>query len=225
MDQSASSFSAAAEAHERALFGARAGRNGGLADIFQELAQAKGTTGQAKRRSGTPPPSNDVDLLGRRASEGQLTTTRAGSSLLPAPSLQRGSAVELGGATQKPIRYNLCMDGSRPFLCGGYARGQLLGPTPGFLPNKDLSHWDKERVTLPDRARPLNGRAADAAVETMRPAEAWKPGRWARGAVFEKVSPANATRERRQNQTLAQSGAAALRTPSNVRPSWCSVAA
>merc|ERR1712014_557598 len=102
----------------------------------------------------------------------------------PDPSIERGSAIERPGGPQQTLRYNMCVNGSRPFLCGSYARGQPLGPAPGFLPSRDLTHWDKERVALPDRACPSNGRAAEVYDARREGQPAWKPGRYARGATF-----------------------------------------
>merc|ERR1712187_1080920 len=102
-------------------------------------------------------------------------------SLQPEPSRERGSGMERVSLKEEALRYNLCVNGSRPFLCGSYSRGSLLGPPPGFLPNRDLTHWDQARVGLPDRACPSSGRAAEVYDVRRQGQPDWKPGRYARG--------------------------------------------
>mmetsp|Transcript_51823 Transcript_51823/g.93044 ORF Transcript_51823/g.93044 Transcript_51823/m.93044 type:complete len:297 (+) Transcript_51823:70-960(+) len=100
---------------------------------------------------------------------------------LPSPSRSRGSGFEaLAAGGKAPVRYNLQLDGKRPFMAGSYGHSRAFAPIPGFLPQRDQSLWDQERCTAPERAyaAPDNHRRgnADCQDDKRRGLPAWKPG-------------------------------------------------
>mmetsp|Transcript_26866 Transcript_26866/g.62994 ORF Transcript_26866/g.62994 Transcript_26866/m.62994 type:complete len:282 (+) Transcript_26866:41-886(+) len=95
---------------------------------------------------------------------------------LPSPCNERGSgfhaALDGGRAT---VRYNLQLDGRRPFLAGA-ARGRNFCREPRFLPQQDLASWDQERVMAPERAYAVSDRGTSMFHDEQRKGmPAWKP--------------------------------------------------
>merc|ERR1712232_738983 len=119
--------------------------------------------------------------MGNKKPRGADGRGNCGATLLPQIKVDkdRGSAMESAGAHTPRMQYNLCVDGSRPWLAGGYARGKTFQPVPGYLPHHDFTSWDNERVAAPSRVCPSEGRAAEAYDEQRKGHPDWKPGKWA----------------------------------------------
>lgn len=125
------------------------------------------------KRDDDDAPSWDKDLLGRAEPGSPQHAAEVG---LPTP--QRSSV-----PPPPPVRYNLKLDGSRPWLVGGYRPGREFIPVPGFLPQKDLHHWDQQRCAAPERSYTtgrsrVEVKAAQLYDRVRADAPDWKPTTW-----------------------------------------------
>jgi len=94
---------------------------------------------------------------------------------LPSPCNDRGSGFHVADG-EATVRYNLQLDGRRPFLAGAAGRGQYFCREPRFLPQQDLAAWDQERIMAPDRAYGVSERGASIFHDEQRKGlPAWKP--------------------------------------------------
>lgn len=90
---------------------------------------------------------------------------------LPSPCNDRGSGFSRAEG-QSTVRYNLQLDGKRPFLAG--PSGKCFDRA-GFLPQQDLALWDQERIIAPSRAYRSSERGASMFHDEQRQGPAWKP--------------------------------------------------
>ena len=130
-----------------------------------EMIEMCGTTGKAELRG------RACDLV-----EPVKQTTRDQMDVyhhqLPSPCNDRGSGFTKAEG-QSTVRYNLQLDGRRPFLAG--ASGKFFNPRLGFLPQQDLALWDQERIMAPARAYRSGERGASMFHDEQRQGPAWKP--------------------------------------------------
>eukprot|EP00929_Paragymnodinium_shiwhaense_P113048 TRINITY_DN81312_c0_g1_i1.p1 TRINITY_DN81312_c0_g1~~TRINITY_DN81312_c0_g1_i1.p1 ORF type:complete len:320 (-),score=49.30 TRINITY_DN81312_c0_g1_i1:71-1030(-) len=175
-----------------------------LPALLGQISAAKrsscgGAPGPELPGKSSPPPTRDALLLDPLTPrfDGEQTESSRPSPHRPSPGQCRGSGLDIckGAASESPsafsvrrqVVYNQCVNGRRPWLCGGYARGALLGPEPGVLPYRGLTDWDQARVCLPQRACPASYEHAGIAAEfydhdqRRRGRGAWKPGVQTRG--------------------------------------------
>jgi hypothetical protein len=145
-----------------------------LSEVLAQITRSKNRL--ASDREGPLTPSWDRDLRGK---------PEPGS---PERIAQQQAGLPRQGPPPPPVRYNLRVDGVRPWLPGHYSGGKEFQPVPGYLPQKGLTVWDQERAMLPKRSwttgRPADERQKEkvraAELYDTRRAEApdWKPTTW-----------------------------------------------
>ncbi|CAJ1371146.1 unnamed protein product [Effrenium voratum] len=140
----------------------------------KEMIQLCGATGRAELRG------RAVDLVepyvplmkpARKSKEVELLHRQ-----MPSPSMDRGSGFcRLEPAKMEAtVRYNLRLDGRRPFMAGA-AKGKDFTRVAQCLPQKDLAAWDQERIMAPERAYRSSEKGACLFQDERRLGPAWKP--------------------------------------------------
>merc|ERR1712110_1003492 len=96
-------------------------------------------------------------------------------ALRPHPAPNRGSGADTRCLTREPTRFNLQMNGARPWLVGAH-HGQVFAPVSVSLPQRDFSLWDQERISAPKRSYPRQMQSNHISAElhdTQRRETAW----------------------------------------------------